>query len=192
MAHHDTRFAQLPVGNVNTFHTSLFHHNIWGTFSRNVKNVLGMFMNCLISQRVIFMIPSGAHHHLALFSHYAVLFLPSFTISQVFCVSPPSAFLLDGWMHKRQSYLFLKCQCFAPIFSLQSGLLLCFVGTVLRNEFGGKCSTGKYIRNIFWQFDMSNFSLTSINITVGINWIRDLPHDCVFLQPTKWESWELD
>ena len=157
MAHHNTRSAQLPVENVNTFHTWLFHHNIWDTFSCNVKNLLGMFMNCRISQRVISVIPSRAHHHLALFSHYAALFLPSFTISQVFCVSPPSAFPLDGWMHKRQSYLFLKCQCFAPIFSLQRGLLLCFVVMVLCNEFdekivpqGNKSTSGRFYASLIW------------------------------------------
>ena len=165
MAHHNTRSAQLPVENVNTFHTWLFHHNIWDTFSCNVKNLLGMFMNCRISQRVISVIPSRAHHHLGfVFSLCSFIFTILHYFSSFLC--EPSKCFSTWWMIAQTSILSfsqMSVLCTNFLSPERSAFMFCWDGS-LQWVWWKNCSTMKqiYIRNFLCQFDMSNFSLTSI------------------------------
>ena len=160
-----------------------------------------MFINCRISQRVISVIPLREHHHLALFSHYAVLFLPSSLFLKFFLCSSLYPSPVDGWMHKRHSlsysWMSVLCTNFRFLMCYHYLLFLRFIGKFLTKCFF-KTTLEKRIPNVntstvLWQFYMNtkHKNLSSIRITVGAKKYF-LPRGCVFLQPVKTTEWGSD
>lgn len=98
-----------------------------------------------------------------------------FTILHYFSsfLCEPSKCFSTWWMNAQTSILSfsqMSVLCTNFLSPERSAFMFCWDGC-LQWVWWKNCSTGKwiYIRKFLCQFDMSNFSLTSIKITVGIN-----------------------